>query len=109
MLIERAIILHTTDYKSDGTVRISDEFAITSQKTILKELQYQSIPHYKLILGHAGWSSGQLEREIENGDWLLQSTTRDFVFKVPADQMRRQAVGSIGVDLDPVSGIGGQA
>ena len=67
------------------------------------------IPEYKLILGHAGWSSGELEREIENGDWLLQSTTRDFVFKVPADQMWRQAVGSIGVDLDPVSGIGGQA
>ena len=109
VLIERGIILHTTDYKSEGTVRISDEFAITSQKTILKELQNQSISQYKLILGHAGWSSGQLEREIENGDWLLQSTTQDFVFKVPADQMWPQDVGSIGVDLDPVSGIGGQA
>ena len=34
------------------------------------------------MLGHAGWSAGQLEREIENGDWLIQSTTSDFIFNV---------------------------
>lgn len=109
VLLERCIILHSADFKSEGTIRISDEFAITSQKTILKKLQNQSIILHKPILGHAGWSSGQLEREIENGDWLLQSSTQDFVFKIPADQMWRQAAGSIGMDLDTISSIGGQA
>ena len=109
VLLERCIILHSADFKSEGTIRISDEFAITSQKTILKKLQNQSIILHKLILGHAGWSAGQLEREIENGDWLLQSSTQDFVFKIPADQMWRQAAGSIGMDLDTISSIGGQA
>ncbi len=109
VLLERGIILHCADFESEGTIGISNDFAITSQKTILKELQNQSNMRHKLILGHAGWSPGQLEREIENGDWLLQSTTQDFVFEVPADQMWQQAAGSIGMDVGDISGIGGQA
>ena len=51
------------------------------------------------MLGHAGWSAGQLEREIENGDWLIQNTTSDFVFNVPPKQMWAQANKSLGMDL----------
>ena len=61
------------------------------------------------MLGHAGWGSRQLEREIENGDWLLQSTTSDFVFNMPEDQMWKQAAGSLGMDLGHSPGIGGHA
>ena len=61
------------------------------------------------MLGHSGWSQGQLEREIENGDWLMQTTTRDFIFKVTPEQMWHQAMGSLGMDLGPSLGISGQA
>ena len=39
------------------------------------------------MLGHAGWTSGQLEKEIENGDWLMQSTSIDFVFNTNESKM----------------------
>ena len=61
------------------------------------------------MLGHAGWATEQLEREIENGDWLMQSTTLDFVFNLSTDQMWRQAAGSLGMDLGSFEGVGGQA
>ena len=64
---------------------------------------------FKLMLGHSGWSSGQLEREIENGDWLIQNATSDFVFNVPPKQMWKHAAISLGVDLGSSFGVSGQA
>ena len=61
------------------------------------------------ILGHAGWSSGQLEQEIENGDWLMQSTTADFIFNVTPSQMWEKATESLGLDLGSSFGMTGQA
>ena len=82
---------------------------MTSKQDVLKELQLKADIPFKLILGHSGWSPGQLEREIENGDWLMQSTTADFIFNVKSDQMWVQAVGSLGLDLGPSMGMGGRA
>ena len=109
VMVERGIVLHGAEFSTDGTISISDEFSMTSQKTVLNELKSQSRVPYKLILGHAGWDAKQLEREIENGDWLIQSTTLDFVFNISADQMWKHAAGSLGLDLGSFSGVGGQA
>ncbi len=63
----------------------------------------------RLLLGHAGWSEGQLEREIENGDWLVQETSPDFIFKIPVEQMWGMAIQSFGIDIADFSTTGGQA
>jgi Putative transcriptional regulator len=76
---------------------------------VLGELQQKECVPFKLMLGHAGWSKGQLEKEIANGDWLMQATTADFIFNVPSNQMWRQATESLGLDLGPTFGMGGQA
>jgi putative transcriptional regulator len=109
ILLERGIVLHDATYKSEGTINISDHISMTSQQHVLKELQHRPDIPFKLMLGHSGWSQGQLEREIENGDWLMQTTTQDFIFKVTPEQMWQQAIGSLGMDLGPSLGISGQA
>ena len=82
VLLERGIVLHDSSYESEGTVNLSDRFSMTSQQHVLKELQTKPDIPFKLMLGHSGWGAGQLEREIENGDWLMQNTTPDFIFNV---------------------------
>tara|TARA_B100000029_G_scaffold113187_1_gene105431 strand:- start:8189 stop:8743 length:555 start_codon:yes stop_codon:yes gene_type:complete len=109
VLLERGIVLHSKEYETEGTIHLSEEFSMTSQKDVLRELQNKPDIPFKLMLGHSGWSPGQLEREIENGDWLMQSTTEDFIFSVKPEQMWQQATGSLGMDLGPSVGIGGQA
>jgi putative transcriptional regulator len=61
------------------------------------------------MLGHAGWEAGQLEREIENGDWLMQSTSYNFVFNTEESKMWKKAASSFGVELSQISGLGGSA
>jgi len=109
VLLERGIVLHGADYEAEGTISLSDSISLTSQEHVLKELQSKPDIPFKLMLGHSGWSAGQLEREIENGDWLMQSTTPDFLFNLSPDQMWKHAIGSLGMDLDTTFGVGGQA
>ncbi len=88
VLIERGILLHSNSYNSKDSIKISDQFSITSSNKILNDINNSNSPkNYKLMLGHAGWTSGQLEKEIENGDWLMQSTSIDFVFNTNESKM----------------------
>ena len=110
VMIEKGIVLHTPEISVKGTVSVSDDFALTAHKEILENLE-KNIPalHYKLAIGHAGWTGGQLEREIENGDWLIQETTRDFIFNTPDELMWNQAALSFGISPSEFSGHGGLA
>ena len=110
VLIERGILLHSNSYNSKDSIKISDQYSITSSKKILKNINNSdSSKNYKLMLGHAGWTSGQLEKEIENGDWLMQSTSIDFVFNTNESKMWQIAAKSFGVELSEISGFGGSA
>ena len=51
----------------------------------------------------------ELEHEIENGDWLIQDTTRDFIFNTPDELMWNQAALSFGISPSEFSGHGGLA
>ncbi len=110
VMIERGIVLHSSDYSSKETVPVSDSFSLTSHKEILKEIRKKRGPlHYKLMLGHAGWEKGQLEREIQNGDWLLLDTNSDFVFNTDDTMIWTQATHQFDIGTAQVSGRGGQA
>ena len=109
VLLEKGIILHHSDYSSPKSISISKSVSLTSDQGALEDLKREERVPFKLMLGHAGWSAGQLEREIENGDWLIQSTTSDFIFNLPSNQMWEYAAKSIGLDINSSFGTSGQA
>ena len=109
VLLEKGIVLHHSDYLSPKSISISKSVSLTSDQGALEELKREEKVPFKLMLGHAGWSAGQLEREIENGDWLIQSTTSDFIFNLPSNQMWEYAAKSIGLDINSSFGTSGQA
>ena len=109
VLLEKGIILHHSDYLSPKSISISKSVSLTSDQGALEDLKREQKVPFKLMLGHAGWSAGQLEREIENGDWLIQSTTSDFIFNLPSNQMWEYAAKSIGLDINSSFGTSGQA
>src|SRR5579884_3748923 len=38
----------------------------------------------RAFLGHAGWGPGQLDGELERGDWILEPAKRDDAFSLDA-------------------------
>ena len=109
VMLEHGIVLHGSGFNTEGTISISDEFSMTSQKTVLQELKAQDIIPYKLMLGHAGWAAEQLEREIENGDWLLMPADDDFIFSIPNTDKWKKAASKFGIDILDLGGSAGLA
>lgn len=110
VLVERGIVVHSAEYKTENTINIGDDFSLTSNKTVIHNIAENKGPkHYKLLLGHAGWAQYQLEAEIENGDWLLQNTNLDFIFNTEEKFMWDIAVKSFGIDMSEFTGTGASA
>ena len=41
----------------------------------------------RAFVGHSGWGPGQLDAELERGDWILEPARRDDAFSVEPDEL----------------------
>ena len=77
----RGFVLHTADYKIDGTEVVKDGIAVTAQPEILRAMGTGTGPRKSLFaLGYAGWAPGQLEGEIKTGSWEIVPADKALVF-----------------------------
>ena len=60
-------------------------------------------------MGYAGWEKGQLEQEIENGDWLLIPADKKIIFSTPDIDKWQVVATQLGVDITNLSGSAGIA
>ena len=100
--------MHTIK-KIDESISINKEVSVSSDIDTLKSIVNTSNEQYKLFLGHSGWSRGQLEREIENGDWLIQKSINSLIFEKKIDQIWGKAANSLGIEINDISNITGQS
>lgn len=77
----QGFVLHTADYKIDGTQVVEDGIAVTARPEILRAISTGTGPRQSLFaLGYAGWTSGQLEAEIKAGAWEIVPADESIVF-----------------------------
>jgi putative transcriptional regulator len=55
---------------------------------------------FELCLGYAGWSPGQLDKEIDEGGWLFTKVDATIVFDVAQADRYRAALASLGLSPD---------
>jgi len=82
---DQGLVIHTLDYKLDETLIVNDNIGVTGTREILANVasKEDSVPRpdrYLLALGHAGWSGGQLEEEIQMNAWAHCEALEDIVF-----------------------------
>lgn len=74
---ELGFVLHSTDYKTEGTQPVTGRIALTGRPEVMADVARGNGPRRLLLaFGYAGWSAGQLEGEMMRADW----------FSVPADE-----------------------
>ena len=108
VLTDRILFLHTNK-NIDESISINKEVSVSSDIDTLKSIVSTNNPQYKLFLGHSGWSKGQLEREIENGDWLIQKSINSLIFEKNIDHIWGEATKSLGIEINDISSITGQS
>ncbi len=62
-----------------------DGIYVAAQRNHLEQLVRERQGVYRLIVGHAGWSAGQLDAEIDAGFWHLLPATAETVFSRDED------------------------
>lgn len=78
-----------------GEVEVPPGVYLAADKGHLDTLVQQDESPYRLYIGHAGWTQGQLETELEQGIWLTLPATSEHIFAEDED-LWRQALQEIG-------------
>ena len=100
----KGFILHTADYSSIGTQLIRNNISLTSTIDILKDMANGKGPQKQIFaLGCAGWSAGQVEREIKENSWITIPASENLIFDAINKDKWQQAAGSLGINVSNYS------
>ncbi len=97
---DSAMAIHSTDYNDSGSVDVGGGLAWTLDSAVLEAAAAGRGPNKLLVFfGYAGWSGGQLEKEISQGGWLDGAADASIVFGTPVDDLYATALDAAGLSL----------
>lgn len=83
---------------TEAATEVTPGMAITQHIRDLQQLAADPPALFRLFLGYAGWSAGQLMEEILRNDWLTAPVDGDIVFCGDRAATWESALRSVGVD-----------
>ncbi|TAL00719.1 MAG: YqgE/AlgH family protein [Rhodospirillaceae bacterium] len=106
----RGFVLHTTDYKREGTLVVSSDIALSATTEVLRAIAGGEGPSRSLMaLGYAGWGEGQLDEEIKQNAWLSVPADLDLLFADDLGSKWVRALGKLGINPAMLSASAGHA
>lgn len=107
----RGFVLHSSDFFIDNsTLTIDDAVSLTATVDILRAIARGDGPQQAVLaLGYAGWSSGQLENEIQQNGWLNVPADPSLLFDRDVESKWGRAIRMLGIDPAMLSGQAGHA
>lgn len=106
----RGFVVHSSDYIQPATLKVTETIGLTATLDILKDMSEGRGPRHALIaLGYAGWSPGQLDREMTQHGWLTAPASDSLVFDIPMGNRWVTAMQLLGIDIRMLSAEAGHA
>lgn len=109
---ERGFVLHTDDYTApESTLTVTDGISLTATRDVLEAMaSANEAPRCSILaLGCAGWSPGQLEREIKENVWLTCEPDEALIFDDDHETKWTRALAKIGISASQLTGQSGRA
>jgi putative transcriptional regulator len=92
-------IVHTPDWRGQGTRLVGDAVAVSASLEVLRAIASGEGPReFLFCLGYAGWGPGQLVEEIKTGSWFNVPFESELIFEVEVEQRWRTAIERLGID-----------
>jgi putative transcriptional regulator len=85
-------------WQAEAAVDLVEGVSLTQHVGDLARLAEAPPERFRLFLGYAGWSGGQLIAEILRNDWLTAPARGDLIFAPDTEQLWDAALKSVGVD-----------
>ena len=106
VMVNFILLLHDEKKLEDTSYKIAENLFLSNNGVTNNKIK---ISNKKFISGYAGWSKGQLENEIKNGDWIVQKARDDLIFETDCEKIWSNAMKSLGFNYDDLSINGGSA
>ncbi len=107
---ERGFVLHSPDSQWNSSMAIAEDVMLTGSRDIIDAIATDKGPEkFLIMLGYAGWGSGQLENEIANNAWLTAAADSRIIFDTPIEQRWSSVAQNLGIDLNLISTTAGHA
>ena len=106
VMVNFTLLLHDEKKLEDTSYKIAENLFLSNNGFTNNKIR---ISNKKFISGYAGWSKGQLENEIKNGDWIVQKARDDLIFETDCEKIWNNVMKSLGFNYDDLSINGGSA
>jgi putative transcriptional regulator len=107
---DRGFVLHTPCEGFETSMKVGNEIMVTTSRDVLAAIARGEGPEkYVVALGYAGWSGGQLEGEMRENAWLTVAADSAIVFDSPLPQRFTMALDRLGIKVDRLHGMAGNA
>ncbi len=101
---DRGFILHKYDKDWDSSLKVNDQIGIATSLDVLDAIANGEGPENSFIArGYAGWSAGQLEKEMQYNIWLSGPAEPHIIFDTPVKQRWNSAASLLGINIDKLS------
>ncbi len=108
--LECGLVLHNAGQSWASTIKVGNEFCLTTSKDVLEAISENRGPEIFLpVLGFAGWESNQLEDEMQNNVWLSTPADSSIIFETPIQERWHKAASLVGIDIATISSVAGHA
>jgi putative transcriptional regulator len=64
-------------------------------QTLMEEHTYDTM-NMKMYVGYSGWGAGQLDKEMDEGSWIVADANEKLLFDVRPEQMWKEAIKLLG-------------
>jgi len=86
-------VLHSKDFMLPEHELPAGDMAVTTDLEMLAAIAEKRGPaKYIVTLGYAGWGAGQLEMEMQEGDWLVVPSDPDLIFAPDPQKIWQRAL-----------------
>jgi putative transcriptional regulator len=103
-------ILHGPPFDWKSCLPITPYVGLSFSRDIVEAIAKDKGPqHYKMMLGCAGWSPGQLEDEICENIWLVHAVPADLLLSCPAERCWDEVLLKMGIRPEFLALDGGTA
>jgi len=94
---EHAWIVHGPGCDAGTRHPIVDDIYLNTSLDALDEL-VERREDYRFFVGYAGWGPGQLDREVQEGAWILSNVDKTLLFHTDLGSIWETALKNMGID-----------
>lgn len=94
---------------SPSTLKICDDVLLSATVHTIETMAKGHLINARVALGYAGWSAGQLEREMRDNAWLTCPADAALLFDHALDEIYDVALARLGINSSALHSSGGEA